>query len=200
MVKYFHFHNSRIGSERHVDRQLISSQCDYTKENGQICRKRCLIGLTKCWIHLQSEHRVRIRNAGALGQGLFASDGTNGNKIVFRRDDYILSYEGGERLTEAEVDARYGPDTVAPYTMRLLNGDFEDCAIRRCAAALINSGKGLKGVRNNCIFVNSVYGNDVYIVCARNIRNGEQLFANYGEVYTFNDDLVQTSTNSRKNN
>jgi hypothetical protein len=87
MVKYFHFHNTNIGSERHLDKSLKSFQCNHMKQNGQRCMKRCLIGLRKCWIHLQSEHCVRIRDAGPLGQGLFASDGTDGNELVFRTGD-----------------------------------------------------------------------------------------------------------------
>jgi hypothetical protein len=87
MVKYFHFHNTNIGSGRHLDKPLKSFQCNHMKQNGQRCMKRCLIGLRKCWIHLQSEHCVRIRDAGPLGQGLFASDGTDGNELVFRTGD-----------------------------------------------------------------------------------------------------------------
>jgi hypothetical protein len=54
MVKHFHFHNTNVGSERHFDEALQSYQCNHIKQNnGERCKKRCLIGLRKCWIHLQ---------------------------------------------------------------------------------------------------------------------------------------------------
>lgn len=201
MVKYFHFRSTNEGDERSLDCKLISERCDHIMQSGNRCRKRCLIGLTKCWIHLESVYGLRIRDAGALGQGLFASNGDSySNDIVFRPDDYIISYVGGDELTEAQVEARYGVNNSGPYAMRVGDGSYQDCAIRRCAASLINSNRGTS-TRSNCEFVDHTDddGNaEILVICTRNIRNGQQLFISYGREYRFNENNVQSWTDMKQ--
>lgn len=195
MVKYFHFYNTNPGQERHFDEQLKSEQCIYRLSPNRRCRKRCLMGLQMCWMHLQSVNNVRIRDAGDLGQGLFASDGTNENNIVFRNGDYIIMYEGGERMTTAQIDARYGHDSTGPYAVMAANKSYQDCAVRRCAASFINSEVGT-GQAANCELQS--YGRRrIMVVAIATIRNGEQLFCSYGPEYNFNEPGVWTRTDGR---
>lgn len=195
MVKYFHYYNTNPGQERHLDRLLESERCIHMMTANRRCRKRCLMGLQMCWIHLQSVNNVRIRDAGNMGKGLFASDGTQGNEILFRRGEYIITYEGGESMTEAEIDDRYGDNSTGPYAVRNELNEFEDCAIWRCAASFINSNVGT-GQITNCRLEDDEDHN-VIVTATRSIRNGDQLFCSYGPGYRFHENGVRTATDGR---
>jgi SET domain-containing protein len=202
MVKYFHFHASQ-GDLRRVDEPLISEQCSVIRPNGVRCRKRCLIGIHYCWIHLRSEKHLRIKDAGLndnhvhMGQGLFADDGTDNNVIVFAVNDNIIEYEGEFLDLEARIQ-RYGHHT-APYVAAYNENTYYDCAIHRCVAGLINHKSHSSA---NCRFSVNHLNNRVRIKAIRNIRNGQQLRVSYnsnvpGNHYLFNEPGVRSSTNSR---
>ena len=91
MVKYFHFHD--LETNYQFDEPLVSEQCVFVR-GGVRCRKRCLIGLDLCWIHLRSVKHLRIKDAGLLGKGLFADDGTEEHNLVFNIGDNIIEYDG----------------------------------------------------------------------------------------------------------
>jgi hypothetical protein len=133
MVKHFHFHD--LETNYQFDEPLDSEQCVFVRD-GVRCRKRCLIGLDLCWIHLRSVKYLRIKDAGLLGKGLFADDGTEERNLVFKIGDIIIEYDG-ELMDAAQKTQRYGNRT-APFLVGFDENTFYDCAIHRCAASLIN--------------------------------------------------------------
>ena len=197
MVKHFHFHD--LQTNRKFDRPLVGARCVFSRD-GVRCKKRCLIGLDLCWIHLRSEKNLRIKDAGALGRGLFADNGTNDKNLVFNINENIIVYDG-ERMNAAQKTQRYGNRT-APYLIGYDNNTFYDCAVHRCAASLINhighSQANVKFSKNN-------QDNGVRIKAIKRIYNGTQLRVSYNSQvdgnntrYRLNENNVRTSTNTRK--
>ena len=56
---------------------------------------------------------LRIKDAGLLGKGLFADDGTQGTALVFNIGNNIIEYDG-ELMDAAQKTQRYGNRT-APH-------------------------------------------------------------------------------------
>lgn len=190
MVNYFHFR-----SNNHVfTKKLESVQCTGQTKSGAECRKRCLIGTSKCWIHLLSDHKLRIKPATnpAMGLGLFACNGTNDNEFVFREGDLITKYEG-ETISLDTRRARYGQHT-APYGVEIRkNVEYKDCAVDRCIGGLVNHAPAALA---NCAF--KKHHGVMRIRCKKRIRNNEELFVSYGRSYRFNEPNVTSTTNTRK--
>jgi hypothetical protein len=198
MVKYFHFHSTQ-GEIRDVVEPLVSKQCIFSRD-GRQCRKRCQIGLSYCWIHLRSVLHLRIKDAGDMGKGLFADNGTTNNAVVFNSNEIILEYEG-EPMNEIQRFQRYG-DHTAPYGVGYNRDTFYDCGITRCAAGLINHRAHSEA---NCRFSVNTQNNRVRIKVQnrKKIRNGQQLTLSYrsqvgGNRYVLNEPGVQTYTSTRK--
>ena len=198
MVKYFHFH-STTGDIRNIVEPLYSTQCEFEK-NGRQCRNRCQIGLFYCWVHLRSEMKLRIKDAGVLGKGLFADNGTSNNDVVFRSRDIVIEYDG-EPLDEAQRHERYGNHT-APYGVGYDANTFYDCGISRCAGGLVNHRSHSQA---NCVFSINNQNNRVRIKVqeGNQIKNGQQIFASYtskvpGSRYRMNEAGVNTYTSTRK--
>ena len=159
------------------------------------CRKRCLIGLDLCWIHLRSVKHLRIKDAGLLGKGLFPDDGTQGTAIVFNIGNNIIEYDG-ELMDAAQKTQRYGNRT-APYLAAFDEDTFYDCAIHRCAATVINH---VCQSRANVKFSTNNQNNGVRIKAIKRIYNGTQLRVSYNSqldnqenAYQMNEENVRTS-------
>lgn len=209
MPKYFHFHvanDDRI----HFDGMLASERCGHRHANGDICKKRTIMSLDRCWIHVRIDYHVKIADSSIpnAGKGLFAFDNTapdNNNNIVFKKNECLFSYLG-EVITRDTLDERYGqPDAeqhTAPYAIELTkkSQEYEDAALHRGIGSLINHGTTSQA---NCRF-SITKNNRIVIRATKDIRNGKELRINYRGAshnksqYRINEHGVSTSTNNRK--
>ena len=197
MVKYFHFHDG----ENHFDEALVSSRCKHINNiTNHRCRKRCLIGLDKCWIHLLTDHSLRIKRSAFLtrkniqGVGLFvqAKKGTKKRTKIFKKNEVICAYNGNV-INHETLNERY-EDKTAPYTVELKNNTYEDAAIYRGVGSLINHTSQSK---SNCRLSLS-NKNRIQIKASKHIYDGTELLTNYGKDYKFNENGVQTTTNNKR--
>ena len=168
---------------------LASEQC--TAKNAstnQQCRNRSVIGVPLCWQHLKSQKHLRVKEstiAGA-GRGLFAQDsGSGDNDIVFRKDDVIVAYSG-DVIDNAELERRYGEYT-APYGIMLSrqSDKYEDAACRRGVGSLVNHSPANANVKLSVVARNGRHY--AQLKATRPIRNGRELFTNYGRDYRFQE-------------
>jgi hypothetical protein len=191
MPKYFHWH----APNSEWDAELAKFRCEGTNKDGTQCKERAvIIGLPLCFQHTASVYHLKIKQSTIpnAGLGLFAYDRTKAdNEIVFKPGDDICNYFG-EVVTKEILDARYG-DYTAPYgiVVSANQNKYEDTAIQRGIGSLINHQVRS---RTNCRFVNNHHF--IKIRAHKNIRNGVELFINYGNDYRF-DDEVQYSTNTK---
>jgi hypothetical protein len=173
--------------------QLEKLRCEHINPiSGHHCRRRQIIGAGFCWKHLETDRHLKIKSSTIPdgGMGLFAYSGTNDNSIVFRgprrtrygqtRGDFIIEYTG-ETLPRAEIDRRYGGDEyTAPYGADINQRFVEDSACLRSAGSLANHKAHN---RANARLVSN--GRTIRIEATRNIRNGAEIFYDYGDEYQF---------------
>lgn len=198
MPKYFHFHTP----QNNFNGQLQSQQCEFILVTGNRCRRRCLIGLPMCRPHLEKRYHVEIKQSTIpnAGLGLFVKDRTrDDNEVIFRANDTIVPYSG-ELLPNGRqtILNRYGMNT-APYGIAIseARGDFEDGALRRGVGTLVNHKPHSQA--NSRIGITNTQPRKAQIKATKNIRNGQEIFASYGNTYNFNEN-VETSTNNWKYN
>ena len=124
--------------------------------------------------------------------GLFASDPSRrrGVSIVFRKSQEIIPYLGAQTMNTELLYKLYGPHT-APYAYRdNTHNIYTDGACVRGAAAMINQGASPE--KNNAVFRDGKYF--PLIVATRDIRNGEEIFVEYGRAYQMDEKRVQHLT------
>ena len=171
---------------------LEGEQCTYRRPDGHRCRRQTVIGYGLCWQHLLKEKHLRIRTSTipGAGKGLFCLDPTRrSGEVIYRTNEKILQY-GGEVLTRHELDERYPGDVTAPYTVQNHRQMFEDAALERSPAAIINH----KPRRQcNCELITQ-RNNLCAIRTTRPIQNGDELFCNYGNEYHIDEPDVMYRT------
>jgi hypothetical protein len=134
----------------------------------------------------QLQKRATTLPLGRGQWGLFAC-------ARFSKGDYLCEYIG-ERISMAELDARYG-DEVAPYAVTLPDGTVIDAAdetkssIARyandcMASTAVYTGK--YNLRNNADFV--PVGGRLFLQATDTIEAGQEVFVSYGDVYWGNSD------------
>ena len=96
-------------------------------------------------------------------------------------------------LTMQPLNARYGADHTAPYGIRvnLRQNIDEDVAKYRGVGSLANSDVR----RENAGF--KIHNNRLVSYALRDIRNGEEMFVNYGNAYDWDDDASYTTKYTR---
>lgn len=198
MVKYFHFHAPNI----QYDAVLSSMQCSHLKPDNTYCKRKVVIGLPLCFQHTASDYKLKIKPSSIpnAGLGLYAYDTTKEpGEVVFdynsrTREGVRICPYYGQVIDEETLFSRYGEYT-APYAIFLDNGLTEDNATKRGIGSLINHKPQ---AQCNCYFLLDATDNRVYIVSSKKIKNGQELFVNYGRNYRFNEPGVQSSTNQSK--
>ena len=142
-----------------------------------------MIGFEYCAKHLKQICNLEINKSKMLniGVGLFAKQNVNKNRIVFKKGQMILKYNG-ELLNENEYQTRY-KDIKAdgPYAIFLNNSHTIDSACWRGTASLINHKRKKDGA--NAEFVKK--SNGVFVLAFKDVYEGEELFADYGAGYVF---------------
>lgn len=207
MPLYFHFSyvNPRHPEEdKYFNHMLLSLQCSFVLSNGQRCKRKCVIGVPCCNSHLPIMYHLQIKQSTIpnAGKGLFVYDKTkNNNEIVFKgnrkvnnkdkKGDIICPYDG-EIINKHELEERYGKQT-APYGIRISKDRYEDAAIRRGVGSLVNHQRP-----SNCEFI--ISNGVIKLRAINNLRNGDELFINYGNEYHFDEHGVKAYTDNKKYN
>lgn len=195
--QYFHFRSD----DRNWDAPLHSEQCQYHKPDGVRCRNRVVIGAPYCWIHRKKSQHVEVHesNIPGAGKGVFATNGTDNDAIVFHKGDVLFPYHG-QHINDAELQARYAEHT-APYGIKLRTSGrtlYEDGATHRGIGSLPNHAN--QAHANITFYTAYPRGKDPITKekATKNIRNGQELLVNYGNEYGLNEEGVEYSTNRRK--
>ena len=105
----------------------------------------------------------------------------------------IFDYNG-EVISLNRLNARYG-DTTAPYAIKLHKNKYEDGAINRGIGTVVNHSSNISKV--NCRF-SIKRDNTAQIIATKNIKNGAELFVDYGDDYKLNKVGVFSSTSKKK--
>jgi SET domain-containing protein len=163
---------------------LHSFQCSDISNSGKRCNRTCCIGTQYCWQYLLYNHHLRIkastlRNAG---KGLFAIDKTKqNNAVIFKKYDRIIGYDG-EVVDKEELQRRYR-NNIAPYGIVVNKSKdiYEDGALLRGIGTLCNHKQ------NSNVRFSITRDNHVFLVATKPIKNGMELFVDYGEYYHFDN-------------
>ena len=174
---------------------LRGQRCIGHCRNGRRCSRRSVIGCPYCFQHLKSDRHLRIKPSTIhnAGKGLFAEDSTQApNAIIFRRNDNIIEYTG-QNIDIDELNRRYHHHT-APYALQV-RGDndplYVDAATIRGVGSLSNHRAGN---HQNARFVVNYQNNTARLRAIKNIRNGDEVFVNYGHQYRIHEAGVQYRT------
>lgn len=188
-------------------------QCMARMGNRRCTRKSCYT-IPYCWQHLKLIAHLRVGRTTLKNpdtgrrftfRGLFACDAKNPGGIVFRHKDIITPYVG-EILNQDELDERYDEDEVAPYVEHInvgMVGDpsiYVDGACIRGVGALANDATGStcttghRKCHTNAEFFS--VNNESYPVlrATKNIRDGDEIFVNYGPEYWAGDQRPHTTS------
>lgn len=178
--------------------RLRGERCHGQKKDNTQCRRNSVIGCPYCYQHLEIEKHLRIKTSTIAnsGKGLFAQDNQeNGKSIIFQPGDDIIEYIG-ERINEAELNRRYRIHT-APYTLKV-RGDnnphgplYIDAAVVRGVGALANHKPQR---RMNAKFAVNYRNNTATLRATKEIRNGAEIFVDYGEDYVIHEAGVEFKT------
>jgi len=174
---------------------LHKLQCEHINATtGHRCRRFQIIGAVLCWQHLETDRHLRIQKSTVPhgGLGLFAFNGAGDDAIVFSGPrktrygytpgDFIIEYTG-ETLSNAAVNQRYRRKDTAPYAARIDKHFIEDAACLRSAGSLANHKPHS---RANARLVSN--GAVIQLVATKNIRNGAEIFIDYGGEYHLGDE------------
>lgn len=182
-----------IGDNLQFVGNLHCEKCIGINKNGSQCRRQVCIGLPYCFSHLQSYKHLKIK-ASTLpdaGKGLFASE-TNRrpNAVVFETNAVICEY-AGEIIRSNDIIKRYDYHN-APYAIRINKNRYEDAALQRGAASLANHQEYGIG---NAVFRPFKRNNEFFmrLIATKPIRNGDEIFADYGQDYEFYDNSSYTT-------
>jgi hypothetical protein len=143
------FKHTNTHTNRRFQCRLQCGQCTAQTAQGARCRRRVCEGTDTCWTHRKRDLGLRVARssiAGA-GRGVFATRRLPANTIIARYD--------GQKLTDAQLDARYGTDADnghAPYGLQVTQqgqhvGKTVDAACMRSLGSLIN-GSRTRGTSN----------------------------------------------------
>lgn len=192
--------------------ELKCQICNYEfpGPNPRCCKVKVCIGIPYCRYHMQKATKLEIKNS-EYGKGVFAkadpvrgrgrrrtrnavNNAVDNAEIVFRSGEDIIEY-GGEEITKEELTERYGKNT-APYALERENDDetYQDGACHRSIGTVINHN----GRRPNVEFSQENQGSPITITAIRDIKNGDQLYADYGDDYEFDDNVVSKTIRTRK--
>lgn len=113
---------------------------------------------------------VRKSGIEQAGMGLYAARD-------FAKEDRIVEYSG-EKLTTAQYNKRYDKDSMGAYGIQLTDEIVLDArkttsGVARYACDYHGSGK-----RPNAEYIN--FGGRIWIVATKRIREGDEIFTNYG--------------------
>mgnify|MGYP002406883613 FL=1 len=169
--------------------------CQAINKNGTRCKRTTTIGTPYCYSHLLHIKHLKIKQSTIpnAGKGVFAIDPKKGvNEVVFKKGENIAPYMG-ELLTNEELENRYD-NLTAPFGLNVSKTQNRDAACDRGIGSLINHRPTAQA---NVKFSVNPQNKTVSIKAIKNIRNGEELFANYSRAYKFNENTTYTTKMSK---
>lgn len=204
MVLTFEFRDNDTG--KHFTCPMQCKRCTAHNKNGRQCNRTVCIGLPYCWLHLQQKEDIKIKN-GRHGKGVFAWDKSNSNKrgavintrkTIFKPGQVITKYNG-EKTNERITNERYGNDATAPYAIALPGGTYEDGACKRGSGTIFNHSNRKSEQKAKLTYERKKVGDRwVYngvVKCLKPIKNGQEIFVDYGNRYRFGENTTQTTKN-----
>jgi len=174
---------------------LESRRCEEIGKNNLRCKKRCIIGVPYCWIHLQYNHHLKIKPStiAQAGLGLFAWDNKSEGRPIFKKDQKIIDFIG-EVITNEEKEERYGEYTT-PYALQVGSNSVIDPALLRGVGSLANHKAQTYA---NAKFSTNPRNQTASIKATKNIRDGDEIFLSYGNDYRFDENTTHKTINVRK--
>jgi hypothetical protein len=184
MPYYFKFYENNDDPEPSFTCAVRSQRCEGLNKNGSRCARKCVIGTPYCWTHLLAKFHLRIlpSTMPEAGKGLFVLDKKQPTGTVLIKKDQTVCPYGGDLIDKATLDERYG-DKTAPYAVQLSKNRFRDGGCARGVGSLLNHDSR----RANVAFSVNQNAKTVSIKATRNLKNGEELFVNYGREYQMRD-------------
>ena len=174
---------------------LQSGICPSLTKTGLQCKRRTIIGLPFCWSHTLSHRNVRVKDSTIpnSGKGLFAiNKQAAANAILFRNLDFIVEYDG-EFINKTELERRYG-DYTAPYAGEITPTRFEDGACRRGIGTIGNYRQNFNAVLD---IDENAHPHRLIVRASKIIRNGQEIFIDYGSQYLMNEGTTYKTKNVR---
>jgi SET domain len=178
--------------------RLKGERCRGQKKDGAQCKRNSVIGCPYCYQHLQFEKHLRIKTSTIAnsGKGLFAQDNSEDDRaIIFEPGDEIIEYIG-ERIDATELHRRYQIHT-APYAIQVRGpnnprgGLYIDAAVIRGVGSLANHKP--QRIMNAKLVINYI-SNTAKLRATKRIRNGTEIFVDYGSDYLIHEAGVDFKT------
>jgi len=182
MPKRFRFF---IDNELNFQCNLQSKRCEGNTKAGTQCRRNTVMGTNWCYQHLETDKHLKIKDSTipGAGKGLFCFDRKKGdNEIIFKPNQVIINYVG-ENIDDGDLDERYGNKT-APYVIHLVRDQNVDSACLRGVGAFVNHKPHSQA---NARLASNKNKTEARITATKNIRNGAEIFASYGNQYSINE-------------
>jgi hypothetical protein len=164
---------------------LKQYRCEHVNPNTKLqCKRKQYIGFDLCYQHLKTDHNLKIAPSTIpkAGKGLFAFNAeADDGDIVFSKDERIIDYNA-QLITLIELNKRYGNKT-APYAVQINKNLYEDAGCVRSAGSIANHKPRKK--TNAKLYA---YRGKTYLKAIKNIKNGDEIFVNYGTDYELDVD------------
>ena len=184
MPYYFKFYENNADPQPSFTCAVSSEQCQASNKNGSRCSRKCVIGCPYCWTHLLAKFHLRILPSTIpdAGKGLFVLDKKQPTGTVLIKKDQTVCPYGGELIDNDTLSERYG-NKNAPYAIELSKNRYRDAGCARGVGSLLNHDSR----RANVAFSINQSSKTASIKATRNLKNGEELFVNYGRQYRMRD-------------
>lgn len=180
-----------------------SGRCTATKKAGGRCLLiTCTTG-PYCWIHTRTEMNLRVKPSKIknAGLGLYVDKpGVKKGKVVIKKNHKVCDYTGPIK-TKNQIEKKYPGNKLAKYAIPIHNGYYID-------PIYTNSGVGryANDANNNTRYNNNAKFNSypkegrVEIKAKKNIKQGQEVYADYGPSYWKKRDKKKLRTTRNSNN
>ena len=182
---------------------LQSHRCSaVSTSTNKRCKKQVVIGQPFCWVHLQQNQNLRIKqsNIPNAGLGLFAvRKNAPATAVIFHPHQKITDYSG-ELINHAELNKRYG-DFTAPYAIQVRHTVpyfYEDAACKRGAGAIANHSNTNANAELITTYDPHLRHDIALLEATTPIRNNEEILVDYGDEYLFDEDVAYSTKNDKK--
>ena len=170
---------------------LVKGRCSFVNpRTDKRCERTQYLGFDVCWQHLRIKYKIRIAQTtltGVSGKGLFAFNNTNNKDIVFKPNENIITYRG-QPVSADDLEQRYGNKT-APYAVMINKSSFIDAGCERGVGSFANNKARSKA--NAKLSLNKGV---ITLKATKKIRNGDEIFVSYGDVYRLKEEGVSHQT------